>query len=427
MILLAIATTLAAPSDDEGGRVVRCDAADEGAKEVVRYDRVELMPGRRTAEGYLLCEATIAKPGVLRYLRADGTVVRELVPPEELHKADSLATLGRKPVTLEHPAEGMVTTDNVGDLAVGDIDGDVTIANDGYVKIKMAVRRQDALDAIAAGTHEMSPGYTCRIDATPGKHPIYGEYDAIQRERRYNHSAIVKRARGGETIRLRADSAVAVDTMKPQAAPATRPVTLPSTEAPMLRWLPLLMLATRTDAQTTEVREGLVAGGVAKADADKLLTDFDAGRDARTELARRDAEAVKARTDAERPEVKAAAAKATFDAHMAFFTERAPLVELAEGFKMDAAEVAKLDNAALCKAIALKADPKLPQDRADAYYASYVDIVRNAPAGNPYARLGKALEEREDTAPADGKREPRKNRFDAAFDEQDPHKRSARA
>ena len=44
------------------------------------------------------------------------------------------------------------------------------------------------------------------MDETPGVHPIYGEYDAVQTARLYNHTALVQEARGGDTVRIRADS-----------------------------------------------------------------------------------------------------------------------------------------------------------------------------------------------------------------------------
>src|SRR5690606_36395618 len=61
------------------------------------------------------------------------------------------------------------------------------------------------------GKSGLSPGYTCRIDETPGTHPIFGPYDAIQRDRVYNHVAHTDSPRGGPTVRLRVDSAYQID------------------------------------------------------------------------------------------------------------------------------------------------------------------------------------------------------------------------
>lgn len=183
---------------------------------VQRYDRGELRSAVRTAEGYYLVEGFVSRPGVLEYVQADGSTRRELVLPEELHRTDSLETLGRKPVTLEHPDE-FLTPENVGAHSVGDMDGDVEIERlNGFVRVKMAVRRADGIAALEAGICELSPGYVCDLDATPGTHPKFGPYDAIQRNRVYNHTAITRAGRAGPEVRLRKDSAAQVTPFQPE-------------------------------------------------------------------------------------------------------------------------------------------------------------------------------------------------------------------
>ncbi len=182
---------------------------------VHRYDAGDLLSAQRTPEGYILAEGRMAKPGILVYRTADGRTRRELLPREELFRSDSLATLGRKPVTLEHPPLDdsgnaiWVGPDNVAVLGVGDVDGEIVEEEGGFVRVKMAVRRADAIDAVEKGKRGLSPGYTCRIDETPGT--WQGQpYDAVQRDRRYNHLAICDLGRGGPEVRLRLDSADAV-------------------------------------------------------------------------------------------------------------------------------------------------------------------------------------------------------------------------
>lgn len=175
-------------------------------KNVFRCDRGELRSPIRTEEGYILADGYFARPGVLEYRDASGNVFRELIPEEELHRADSLSTMGRKPVTYEHPPE-LVNKDNVATYGCGDTDSEITIADNGYVKVRLAIRRADLIDAVERGDAvELSPGYFCDLDVTPGVHEKYGAYDAIQRNRRYNHLASVGLARGGRDIRLRTDS-----------------------------------------------------------------------------------------------------------------------------------------------------------------------------------------------------------------------------
>lgn len=177
---------------------------------VQRWDRVQLEadldPSSRTLQGYLRSHAAIAVPGVMEYHDAAGNVTRELIPPEELHNVDSLRSLASLPVTLQHPEED-VTPDNVGSLGVGTMGNDVEILEkSGHVRIGIVLHRRDALEAVDGGMTEVSPGYTCIIDPTPG---VWNgqPYDAVQRHRRYNHLAIVDQARGGHTVKLRADGA----------------------------------------------------------------------------------------------------------------------------------------------------------------------------------------------------------------------------
>lgn len=138
---------------------------------VQRYDRGELKSAVRTDEGYVLAEGFAARPGVLEYQQADGSIRRELVPEEELHRAESLETLARKPVTLEHPKadsgeQVFVAPENVQAFGVGDVSEEVEVVRlGGFVKIRMAVRRADAIEAIDRGIRELSAGYTVDRDA----------------------------------------------------------------------------------------------------------------------------------------------------------------------------------------------------------------------------------------------------------------------
>ena len=183
------------------------------AQTVQRFDRGHLRSAVRTDEGYYLVEGYVARPGVLEYLQADGSIRRELVLEEELHRADSLATLGRKPVTLEHPKEDgspiLLGPETIGEHEAGDVDGQIEVEDfNGFVKVKMAVRRQDAVAAVESGIRELSPGYQVDLEEVSGEHPEYGRFDAIQRNRRYNHVAITRAGRAGADVALRTDSAV---------------------------------------------------------------------------------------------------------------------------------------------------------------------------------------------------------------------------
>jgi hypothetical protein len=186
----------------------RRDNADPQITQEFRQDRTELLSLHRTKEGTVLFEGVVAKPGVMTYLQPDGTICREFVPEETLRDADSLATLARKSVVLEHPP-GMedVTPDNVQELGVGDLDSGIVVKENGYVTVKGAIRRRDAIDSLDAKDKiELSPGYVCYVEHSAGSDPVHGDYDAIQRRRVYNHLAMTGGARGGPECRIRMDS-----------------------------------------------------------------------------------------------------------------------------------------------------------------------------------------------------------------------------
>lgn len=316
---------------------VRRDNADDGAADtgaqVMRYDRGDaLLSPHVTADGFLLFTGRTAKPGVYRYRQADGSVVRELVPASTLHDSESLGTLGRAPVTLEHPDED-VDPDNVERFGVGDVDGDVRVEAAGYVTVKLAVRRADAIAAVGKGKHELSPGYAVVIDATPGVHPEFGAYDAIQVARRYNHLAIVDAARGGPDIRLRTDS----DAVQIHDEPATVPPAPPRRDTMWLTTLLALLAISHTDSE--DVNQDRIVTGVKalkvradgadeakrKADAsegelmakiEKLEGELKTATDAGTKLQGQvDAFEAKATKDAEKEEEKHKAdARKTLDA-----------------------------------------------------------------------------------------------------------------
>src|SRR5690242_18842598 len=115
-----------------------------------------LMRAQRQSDGSVLFEGYVARPGVLLYQRADGSMVRELVLPEDLHREDSLRTLGRKSLTFEHPDED-ISKENVTRYGVGDVAGDVGYIEEtdpafaGYVRVQACVRRADAVDAFTSG------------------------------------------------------------------------------------------------------------------------------------------------------------------------------------------------------------------------------------------------------------------------------------
>jgi hypothetical protein len=145
---------------------------------------------------------------VLEYRRPDGTVQREYRSPEEVFHADSLASLAGVPVTDLHPPE-MVSPANFERFARGHV-GDTVARGDGdTVNADVIVNSGSLIGKVDGGSAvEVSCGYECQLDMTPGVSPSGERYDAVQRSIRYNHAALGPRGwgRAGASASLRLDS-----------------------------------------------------------------------------------------------------------------------------------------------------------------------------------------------------------------------------
>lgn len=354
----------------------RMDARDSSGliRDAIRRDRTaELLHAPEvTPEGFRKMEAAVAQPMVLVYRKGDGSEVRELVPAEELHRDDSLDTLADKPLTLGHPDPRRyprgVTKDNAHILSKGHVTGRRRKLDDGRAAFGIVATHADAIKAVDRKTHtQVSPGYLVDIDPTPGEHPEHGRYDAIQRNRRYNHLALVQRGRGGDNIHLRADDAVQV--------------------LPMERW-------TMNREETLKAIMELT--GCSRADAEQRLdggvpADIQAKLDTLpTETARADAAeaALKVHTDAQAradsDEGKAERKAQALDA----FRERTSLLELGTTLKLD--KMDKLDNEELAVAVvkAARQDVDPAKLESAAYVSATLDYLRadNAPSVSPYRK-----------------------------------------
>lgn len=171
-----------------------------------RFDVAAIGRGERTPQGFLRVPAFLTREGVFVYKRADGTSIREYRPADEVFAPTSLATLAAAPLTDLHPAE-MVSPANVRSLAIGHVSE--SVRRDGrHVAASITVQDAGAIAKVEAGQRrEVSLGYRCRIDATPGTHN--GEaYDVVQRDIVYNHAALGPKnwGRAGSDVALRLDS-----------------------------------------------------------------------------------------------------------------------------------------------------------------------------------------------------------------------------
>ena len=168
-------------------------------------DRSTINDARQTSDGSLVAFARCARTGCQDYAgyevgKPDMVKVTIYRPESEVFSRDSMASFASAPVTLQHPAEP-VTASNWKDHAVGDVGEDVV--RDGQtVRVPLIVRDAATVAAIGRGTNEISMGYSCDLAWEDGSAPDGTAYQAVQRNIRINHLAIVDSARGGSSLKI---------------------------------------------------------------------------------------------------------------------------------------------------------------------------------------------------------------------------------
>lgn len=187
-------------------------------------DRVSVSNARRTADGYLVAEARVARTGIQEYLASElgltdrdpGTIIRVYRPPEEVFSTDTMHSFAYRPMTNDHPAEP-VSADNWRDVAVGQTGGEV-VRDGEYVRVPLVLMDAQAIQDYEAGKRELSMGYRAEIVLQDGTTPDGEQFDAIQRAIKNNHLALVSRARGGSKLKI-GDGNSAVDPLNPGGTP----------------------------------------------------------------------------------------------------------------------------------------------------------------------------------------------------------------
>ena len=169
-------------------------------KRVSRLDNIPLTAAYFTPEGYLRDKPIVTTCGIFEYQNDDGSIRRELRLPENVFAPESLRTYRGKPIIFTHEA-GEITKDNVHEEIIG------TVLSDGLkdgdnVRADIVIHDTDCLKQ---GLRELSLGYDCELDESPGTYKGM-PYDAIQRNIIINHLAIVEAARAGHEARLNLDS-----------------------------------------------------------------------------------------------------------------------------------------------------------------------------------------------------------------------------
>ena len=180
---------------------------------LLRYDKGEIRSSSRDQDGFLIVDAIVTRTGVFNYRNSDGSLRRELRHPDDIMKQGSLQTLKMLPITLLHPAEKIVNSQNAARLSKG-FTGEDVVVDGKYIRTKLKVCDQATIDAVMGGMRELSLGYSVTLVEEDGEY--MGErYDFKQTEVVYNHLAIVPSARAGAEARIVLDGTDAIQCMMP--------------------------------------------------------------------------------------------------------------------------------------------------------------------------------------------------------------------
>lgn len=175
--------------------------------QLIRTDAIEV-----TSQGFLRIPVFAGRTGIQTYKRNDGEIIREFRPESEVFSTATLDSLRNAPITNNHPSE-MVNVDNSNVLVVGMVGDTIEKIKKGkllFQKTLANIFGKDTIEDIKNGKVEVSLGYDLQLDMTPGE--FEGQrFDAIQRNIKINHLAIVNKARGGKEVKLRLDSGDAIE------------------------------------------------------------------------------------------------------------------------------------------------------------------------------------------------------------------------
>lgn len=172
-------------------------------------DALTLDAPRKTSDGFMAVRAKAARSGVYDYLGSEvdpkGTkfkpndIVKVYRSEAEVFDKASVHSFIAKPITNDHPAQP-VTAANWRDHTRG---GVMNALRDGdFLAFDLTIMDAQAVADVEAGKRELSNGYACDLAFEDGTAPDGTAYQAVQRNIRGNHVAIVARGRAGSKCRI---------------------------------------------------------------------------------------------------------------------------------------------------------------------------------------------------------------------------------
>lgn len=177
-----------------------------------RWDRAFITDTNLTDEGYLAVTACpVSRPGVFPYLYSDGSQIMEAKLPNDLFSNETIQSVNNKPLTNDHPKEP-VTVSNYKEYSVGHTDNDAGVTNN-KLAVSLMITDAKTIQDIQNGKNELSIGFEADVQALPGDYDGM-HYDAVQKNMRINHVAVVSAGRAGSSVSIKGDSAEMVEDAK---------------------------------------------------------------------------------------------------------------------------------------------------------------------------------------------------------------------
>ena len=178
------------------------------------------MATNRTTDqnGFITIEKNpISKSGVFEYL---GSNISSELEPNKIYKVWRPEAELNNPETIESfklvpwiPYHEMLGDDFTPAESVGiqGITGEEVVYENGTLFSKLKIIGEDLKQKIKAGLKELSCGFRCKWDLTPGITPDGEPYEVVQREIRGNHLASVPQGRMGSEVAVMDRAVFALD------------------------------------------------------------------------------------------------------------------------------------------------------------------------------------------------------------------------
>ena len=169
-------------------------------------DSVTASNVRRTADGYLVADAKVARTGIQEYLgsevgKPDMPIVRVYRPESSVFADSAMRSYAYRPMTNDHPGGEGVNSKNWKDVAIGQTGSEV-LRDGEFVRVPLVLMDAKAIADYESGKCELSMGYAAELTFQDGQTATGEAYDAILGPMTMNHLALVDRARGGEHLRI---------------------------------------------------------------------------------------------------------------------------------------------------------------------------------------------------------------------------------